>query len=239
MENNVVVIVPTYNERDNIAKLIDEIDALRLPIDIFIVDDNSPDGTGEAVEAIKKTKVNVNIMHRNNKTGLGPAYIEAFRYVLGKAKYDYIIHMDADFSHNPKVIPRLLEAVKTCDVVIGSRYIKGGGVSGRWGFTRKFLSRFGNAYARLITGLKVNDCTGGFRCYRRAVLESIDFNKWFLNGYGFLIQMLYEVDADKFKICEVPIFFDEREKDFSKMNLHIILEAFFSLLVFRFSFMRR
>ena len=156
--NKTVVIIPTYNEKENIIKLIEEIYNLNLNIDILIVDDNSPDGTGEAVELIKKTKSNLDIIHRNKKEGLGPAYIEAFHYILNKEKYDYILHMDADFSHNPKSISQLLEVAKRNDVVIGSRYIKGGSISDKWNILRKFLSRSGNFYARFTTGLKLNDC---------------------------------------------------------------------------------
>ena len=233
MHNNIAVIIPTYNEKDNIVRLIEEIDLLRLPVDILVVDDNSPDGTGDVVESIKKTKPNLDIIHRKKKQGIGPAYIEAFRHALKKGSYKYIIEMDADFSHNPKDIPRLIERAKQCDVIIGSRYVKGGGISNRWSFSRKFVSKFGNIYARFITGLKVNDCTAGFKCYREEALAALDFNRIFLNGYGFQVQILYELNRNKFGICEIPIFFDERIRGASKMNLHIVFEAFFSLIFMR------
>ncbi len=229
----IALIIPTYNEKGNVVKLIDEIDRLNLPIDVLVVDDNSPDGTGGIVESLKVTKANLDVIHRKKKEGIGPAYIEAFRYALNKQRYDYIVHMDGDFSHNPKYIPRLLEAARRYDVVVGSRYVKGGGVSHAWNILRKFLSRFGNFYVRIVTGLRLNDCTGGFRCYRTEVLKSINFSKRFLNGYGFLVQMLYETQKNNFTICEIPIFFDERIEGTSKMNLNIMLEALFSLATLR------
>ena len=233
MDNDHIVIIPTYNERDNIVKLVDEINALNLSLDILVVDDNSPDGTGDVVESLKGSKSNLEVLHREKKEGIGPAYIEGFRYALDKGRYKYIIQMDGDFSHNPKDIPRLLEGAGKNDVVVGSRYIKEGMVSGKWSIFRKFLSKGGNFYARFITGLKIKDCTAGFKCYKRRALQSIDFNKKFLNGYGFQIHILYELNRNDFTICEIPIFFEERKKGTSKMNLGITLEAFFSLIFIR------
>lgn len=230
VSNEIAVVIPTYNEKQNIVKLIDEIDHLNLPIDILVVDDNSPDGTGDAVESLKKKKPNLDVIHRKRKEGIGPAYIEAFRYILQKSNYRYIIQMDADFSHNPKDIPRLLEVGKESEVVVGSRYVKGGGISNQWSILRKFISRLGNFYARVITGLNIRDSTAGFKCYRKKVLQSMDFDKIFLNGYGFQIQMLHELNKNNFRICEIPIFFEERVNGASKMNFHIVLEAFFSLM---------
>lgn len=228
-----VVVIPTYNEKDNIFEMIDTISRLNPDIDILVVDDNSPDGTGGIVESLKKENPNLDIMHRKKKEGLGPAYVEAFRYILHKKNYDYVLQMDADFSHSPKDIPRLLEAVKQYDVAIGSRYVKGGGVSNQWSALRKLISKTGNLYARVITGLNIKDCTTGFKCYRKRILQSIDLNKIFLNGYGFQIQILYELNKKDFSIKEVPIFFEERIKGTSKMNLHIVWEAFFSLILMR------
>ena len=233
MAGNTIVVIPTYNEKENVVRLIDEIDKLNLPIDVLVVDDNSPDGTGSVVDSMKVKRKNIDVIHRAKKEGLGPAYIEAFRYILKKDKHDYIFEMDADFSHNPKDIPRLLEAVKNCHAAVGSRYIKGGDVSNKWSTLRKFISRSGNFYARCITGLKINDCTAGFKCYRKETLRAIDFDKIFLNGYCFQVQILYEINKKNLKICEVPIFFEERIEGTSKMNLHIVLEAFFSLMLMR------
>ncbi|UCD55389.1 MAG: polyprenol monophosphomannose synthase [Candidatus Omnitrophota bacterium] len=233
MDSNIVVVIPTYNEKDNIVRLIEEINLLKLPIDILIVDDNSPDGTGDLVASAKKTKPNLNIIHRKRKEGLGPAYIEAFRYILNKKNYDYVVQMDADFSHDPKDIPRLLEAIEGCGVVVGSRYTKGGKVSDTWNRLRKFISKSGNLYARCITGLRVNDCTAGFKCYRKGALESLDLNRMFLNGYGFQVQILYELKKNNCTLCEIPIFFDDRRRGTSKMTFNIVLEAFFSLALMR------
>ncbi|MFA5147269.1 MAG: polyprenol monophosphomannose synthase [Candidatus Omnitrophota bacterium] len=233
MANDIVVVVPTYNESENIGRLIEEINLLRLPLDILIVDDNSPDGTGEMVEALKKRIANIDIIHRREKEGLGPAYLEAFRYLLAEGGYKYIVQMDADLSHDPKDIPRLLEAASRCDAAIGSRYVKGGGAASDWGIFRKMISRYGNFYARVIAGLEVSDCTAGFKCYRAEALRSIDLNKKFLNGYGFQVQMLYELERKGFKLCEVPIYFTERRKGASKMSLNIVVEAFFYLLLMR------
>jgi len=233
MANNIVTVIPTYNEKENIVELINEIGRLGMPADILVVDDGSPDGTGQVVESLKIAKPNISVIHRSKKEGLGPAYIEGFRHALNTGKYDYIVQMDADFSHNPKDIPRLLETAAQYDVAIGSRYIKDGGVSDRWNVLRKLISKGGNTYARFVMSLGSRDCTGGFRCYRSKVLESINFKKPFLNGYGFQIQLLYEIRKGNFLTCEVPIFFDERRGGISKMNLQIIIEAFFSLTTLR------
>ena len=229
MSNKTVIIIPTYNELQNIDKMIKEINSLGLSADILIVDDNSPDGTGNEVDELKKKIHNLDIIRRKQKEGIGPAYIEGFRYVLKNGSYDFIIQMDADFSHNPKDIPRLLEEAKNSDVVVGSRYIADGGVSNRWGNLRKAISKFGNIYARCITGVGVHDMTAGFKCYNSRVLEKVDLDRIFLNGYGFQVQILYEIAKRNFTIKEIPIFFDERTKDRSKMHLGIVAEAFFLL----------
>jgi len=229
MPNNAVVVIPTYNEKDNIVEAIRQINALNLSIDILVVDDASPDGTGNLVEAAKKAMPNVDIIHRKRKEGIGPAYIEAFNYLLEKGEHDYIIEMDADFSHSPADIPRLVEAAAQYDVVVGSRYVEGGRVSGQWSLLRKFISRAGNIYSKIVTGLRVKDSTAGFKCYKKKALQSIDFKKINLNGYGFQIQILYELNKKKNSIKEIPIFFDERMKGKSKMHLSIVVEAFLSL----------
>ena len=233
MALDAVVIIPTYNERENIADLIEAINKLALSLDILIVDDNSPDKTGDFVNSLRGSIPNLDIVHRKRKEGLGPAYIEGFKYALNKGAYKYIIQMDGDFSHNPSSISSLLDGARKCDVGIGSRYIEGGGVSDLWNISRKLISRCGNLYARIIMGLKTRDCTGGFRCYRKEVLEAIDFNKKFLNGYGFQVQLLYEITRKNFSTCEMPIFFEERLKGASKMSAHIVAEAFFSLALLR------
>ncbi|MBN1353746.1 MAG: polyprenol monophosphomannose synthase [Candidatus Omnitrophica bacterium] len=233
MKNRAVVVIPTYNEKDNILRLVDEISGIVPGADILVVDDNSPDGTGDIAESASKTRPNLSVLHRCRKDGLGPAYIEAFRHLLKKNKYGYVVQMDADFSHSPKDIPRLIDAAADCDVAVGSRYTKGGAVTGKWHVARKCISQFGNVYARLVTGLGIGDCTAGFKCYNARVLEKIDFNRIFLNGYGFQIQMLYESKRNDFRICEIPIFFNERAKGKSKMDITIVWEAFISLLLMR------
>lgn len=231
MTNSTAVVIPTYNEKDNIKKLIEEIRKISLPIDILVVDDNSPDGTGDIVESLKKECAGLDIIHRQKKEGIGPAYINGFRHILGTGQYALIITMDADFSHDPKDISRFLEAARDADVVIGSRYVALGGVSDEWSRLRKYISVCGNIYARMVTGLRVMDCTAGFKCYRSEALKTLDFDKIFLNGYGFQIQMIYELNKKNFRIKEIPIFFDERKKGRSKMHINIVAEAFYSLII--------
>ena len=238
MVNNTVVIIPTYNESENIPRLIRGINLLCMPIDILIVDDNSPDNTGDVIESMRAANPNLSILHRTQKEGLGPAYVHAFRHILKENRYDYLIQMDADLSHNPMDIPRLLESIKEYDVVVGSRYVKGGGVSDDWSIFRKYMSRCANIYARFITGLKVHDCTGGFRCYRKQALGSMDLDKNFLKGYGFQVQLLYDLKRENLMICEIPIFFSERTSGVSKMNLDIVVEAFISLILMRLGVVR-
>lgn len=233
MDNNIALVIPTYNEKENIVKMIEMINALTLPIDILVVDDNSPDGTGRLVDSLKKEVPNISIIHRKEKKGLGPAYLDGFNKVRFDDRYKYAVQMDADFSHDPKDIGRLVNTLKEmkCDVTVGSRYVKGGGVSDKWSFFRKFISRFGNFYANIVTGLKIKDCTSGFKAYRTEALRAMDFNTISLSGYGFQIQLLQEATRKNFKICEVPIYFDERAVGKSKMNYVIIWEAFFVLAV--------
>lgn len=233
MANNIAVAIPTYNEKDNIVGMIDSLNSLELAIDIIVIDDNSPDGTGDAIESARRSRPNVDVIHRERKEGLGPAYVAAFRQILKKGTYDFVVQMDADFSHNPKDVVRLLDAAKHCDVVVGSRYVKNGGVSREWAAFRKFVSILGNLYARFITGLRVRDCTSGFKCYRRRALGAMDLDTIFLNGYGFQVQILYELNKKGALMREIPIFFEERTKGSSKMSVSIVIEAFFSLILLR------
>ncbi|MCX6746395.1 MAG: polyprenol monophosphomannose synthase [Candidatus Parcubacteria bacterium] len=221
--NQGLVILPTYNERENIAKLVREILAQNLSLDILIVDDNSPDGTGQLVEDLRKIIPQLFILHREKKEGLGRAYISGFKWALDKS-YDYIFEMDADFSHQPRYLSSFLEAIKGSDLVLGSRYIKGGGTQG-WSWLRELISRAGCFYAQIILGLKIKDLTGGFKCYRRKVLESIDLNKIKSNGYMFQIEMTYKAIKKGFKIKEIPFIFQERARGRSKFNKKIIWEA--------------
>ncbi|OGY41357.1 MAG: dolichyl-phosphate beta-D-mannosyltransferase [Candidatus Buchananbacteria bacterium RBG_13_39_9] len=241
-----LVILPTYNERENIANLIKEILAQNLDLDILIVDDNSPDGTGQLVEDLRKNMLarrppsavatmvgegrsfseggpQLFILHRRTKEGLGRAYLAGFKWALAN-NYDYIFEMDADFSHQPKYLKDFLSAIKDYDLVIGSRYIKGGGIQG-WSKIREIISRLGCFYAQIILGLKINDLTGGFKCYRREVLAEIDLDGVQSNGYMFQIEMTYKTFKKSFKIKEMPIIFFERSQGKSKFNRKIIWEA--------------
>jgi dolichol-phosphate mannosyltransferase len=217
------VIIPTYNERENIGALLPRIlDAPRFRI--LVVDDNSPDGTAEVVARIARDEPRVGLLSRSAKLGLGTAYIAGFRCALA-AGAQYIYEMDADFSHDPHYLPILLGATQTrYDLTLGSRYVPGGGTTD-WGAIRKIISRGGNIYARLILGLPVMDATGGFRCYRRRVLEAIDLDAIHSNGYSFQIEMVYRTMRAGFRIGEVPITFPDRRVGHSKMSRRIVLEA--------------
>jgi dolichol-phosphate mannosyltransferase len=224
LPDRALVIVPTYNERFNIARLIPSILAQDASLDILVVDDGSPDGTGAIVDAIAANNPRVHIIHREAKLGLGTAYIAGFRWALER-KYDLVFEMDADFSHNPERLPEFLEAIKEGDLVLGSRY-QGGRVNVvNWPMSRLFLSYAANIYARAVTGLPVSDTTGGFKCFRRNVLESIDLNSVKSNGYAFQIEMSYRVWKHGFRLVEIPIIFVDRTEGVSKMSKRIMREA--------------
>lgn len=219
-----IIVIPTYNEGQNIEHLIDRIlfqDIRNL--DILVVDDNSPDGTAEIVERIVKSESNIHLIKRPVKAGLGTAYVTGFKYAM-EHHYDYIFEMDADFSHDPDEIPNFLKTIKTCDLVIGSRYKCGVNVI-NWPLSRLVLSVGANKYTQIITGLPIKDCTGGFKCFRREVLEAIDLDKIDSDGYSFQIEMNFKVWRKGFKICEIPIIFTDREAGSSKMSKKIIREA--------------
>ena len=220
-----LIIIPTYNERDNIEKLLELISQTDPAAHMLIVDDNSPDRTFEEVEALMQSTYpgRLFLLKRAGKMGLGTAYIEGFKWALAR-EYDYIFEMDADFSHDPKYLPEFLQAVKTHDLVLGSRYVPGGGVR-NWGLLRKFISRGGSLYARTILGLSLRDLTGGFKCFRREVLEAIDLDSVKSNGYSFQIEMTYRASRKGFRICETPIIFEDRTAGKSKMSRKIFLEA--------------
>ncbi len=229
----VYLVIPTYNEKANIAGLVERIFALAVnDLHILVVDDNSPDGTGNLVEELKTHYPNLEILHRQKKAGLGRAYLAGFSYAL-KQGADYIFEMDADFSHDPKYLPDFLRAITSADLVIGSRYINGGGVS-NWSMLRRLISRFGNAYARLILSLPYQDLTGGFKCYRRKVLETIGFSDVSSVGYNFQIETTYQAHLAGFKIVEIPIIFVERASGKSKFSLKIMVESFWKVLLLRF-----
>jgi dolichol-phosphate mannosyltransferase len=224
LPDRALVIVPTYNERFNIARLIPSILAQDASLEILVVDDGSPDGTGAIVDAIAANNPRVHIIHREYKLGLGTAYLAGFRWALER-KYDLVFEMDADFSHNPERLPEFLEAIKDADLVLGSRYQDGHVNVVNWPMSRLFLSYAANIYARAITGLPIFDTTGGFKCFRRNVLESIDLSSVKSNGYAFQIEMSYRVWKRGFRLVEIPIIFVDRTEGVSKMSKRIMREA--------------
>nr|WP_320146489.1 polyprenol monophosphomannose synthase [uncultured Anaeromusa sp.] len=223
---NDLIIIPTYNEKENLGPLLEAIYEIRPDIHVLVVDDNSPDGTGQLVAEWADSpqyEGRLFLLRRAGKLGLGTAYIAGFRWALARS-YRRILEMDADFSHNPRYLPDLLAAAEEADLVLGSRYVSGGGVK-NWGFWRRFLSRGGSLYARVLLGLPYQDLTGGFKCFRREVLETLDLGAVRSNGYSFQIELTYRAHCKGFKIKEVPIVFEDREVGKSKMSKHIFLEA--------------
>jgi dolichol-phosphate mannosyltransferase len=219
-----LVIVPTYNERENIARLIDSVLAQDSRLEILVVDDGSPDGTADIVRTIKAQNPRVDILCRPRKMGLGTAYVAGFRWALERG-YDFVFEMDADFSHDPNHLPEFLRAIQAADLVLGSRYREGKVTVVNWPIARLILSYFANVYARRVTGLEVWDATGGFKCFRRAVLEAIDLNKVRSNGYAFQIEMSYRESKRGFRLIEIPIVFVDRTEGQSKMSKSIVREA--------------
>ena len=219
-----VVIVPTYNEAENIRRLALQILAISIPIDVIIVDDNSPDGTGDIADRLATHNLRIHVIHRQGKLGLGTAYIVGFKYALANG-YSQIMTMDADFSHPPHSIPAMVEKTRSdADVVIGSRYVKGGKTHGCT-LARKMLSWGANAFAKSLLGLRAIDCTAGFRCYRREVLETIDLDSIVSNGYSFLIEMLYRCQRRGYRVSELPILFENRRLGISKISRQEIVKA--------------
>lgn len=223
--NKAIIVIPTYNEVDNISKLIDTIFNIKSDIDILIVDDNSPDGTADVVEKLLNKDSRIHLIKRAGKMGLGTAYCDGFKYALEKG-FDFIFEMDADFSHNPEDIPRFLEAIHNNDLVIGSRYVSGVNVV-NWPLKRLILSYGANLYTRIITGMPVHDATGGYKCFRAEALKKIDLNKIKSNGYGFQIEMNFRLWKSGARLKEIPIIFIDRRSGVSKMNKKIIYEAIF------------
>ena len=224
MPDRALVIVPTYNERFNIARLIPAILAQDPSLEVLVVDDASPDGTGDVVDGIAANNNRVNIIHRSGKLGLGTAYIAGFRWALER-RYDLVFEMDADFSHNPERLPEFLATIREADVVLGSRYQNGHVNVVNWPMSRLFLSYAANIYARAVTGLPIFDTTGGFKSFRRNVLESIDLNSVKSNGYAFQIEMSYRAWKRGFRLVEIPIIFVDRTEGESKMSKKIVREA--------------
>ena len=219
-----LVIVPTYNERANVQALIPQILSLRLDVEVLIVDDNSPDGTGQVVADMAAKDNRVHLLGRKAKLGLGSAYVEGFKYALSRPEIEYVFEMDADFSHDPASIPNFLEAIKDYDLVLGSRYLRGVRVV-NWPLSRLILSYSANLYTRIVTGLPVHDATGGFKCFRRRALESVDLDGVHSDGYSFQIEMSFKCWKKGFRIKEIPITFVDRRVGTSKMSHKIIWEA--------------
>jgi len=218
----VTICLPTFNERENIERMLEALE----PLDarVLVIDDNSPDGTGEIADRVAATRGDVSVLHRPRKEGLGPAYIEGFRVALADGA-DYVLTMDCDFSHDPADVPRLVVAAENgADVVIGSRYVPGGGTR-NWGIGRRIVSAGGSFYARTLLGLRIRDMTGGFRCFRRAVLETVDLDAIETKGYAFQIELTYRALRQGFTVAEVPIVFTDRTLGHSKMSRAIFLEA--------------
>ncbi len=218
-----LVITPTYNEKENIEKLVKAVMQQNDTIELLIIDDNSPDGTGAIVDGLMLSEPRLHIIKRAGKLGLGSAYVTGFKYALQKG-YEYILEMDADFSHNPNDIPRLLEAAQTNDLVIGSRYCNGINII-NWPIERLMISYFASKYVRVITGMPIKDPTGGFKCFHRRVLEKIDLDNIHSEGYSFQIEMNYKAWIKGFKLKEISIVFTERVDGHSKMSKHIVYEA--------------
>jgi len=229
------LILPTYNERENLEPLVravlPRLASTGLPHKVLIVDDGSPDGTGTVADALAADIPQVEVLHRAHKDGLGRAYLAGF-YVALEAGADLVMEMDSDFSHDPADVPRLIAAADAADLVLGSRYVPGGGVT-TWGLARRVVSRGGCAYARLVLGLPVRDLTGGFKCFNRRVLEGLDLSGVHANGYGFQIEMTYKAVRAGYTVAEIPIVFRERRLGVSKMTPPIALEAVWKVLALR------
>ena len=219
-----LVIIPTYNERENIRRMVDAVLRQDGRLEVLVVDDGSPDGTGQIVAELEAADQRVHLLERAQKMGLGTAYIAGFRWALER-DYEYVLEMDADFSHDPAHLPQFLRAIQDADLVLGSRYQQGRVTVVNWPIGRLILSYSANLYARAVTGLPVWDATGGFKCFRRAVLESIDFSRVRSNGYAFQIEMSFRAWKRSFRIVEIPIVFVDRTEGTSKMSKSIVREA--------------
>jgi dolichol-phosphate mannosyltransferase len=227
-----LIVIPTYNERENIAAILEEIEAVAPQLDVLIVDDASPDGTGDVADALGEQFPHVFTLHRAGKLGLGTAYLAGFAYALQRG-YDMVFEMDADFSHDPRYLPDFLEQIETADLVIGSRYVPGGDTP-NWSALRRFISGGGNIFARVMLGLPIKDATAGYRCYRREVLEELDLAGITSQGYEFQVEMAYQTIERGFRVREIPIIFVDRRVGHSKMSRKIFLEGFLYVLRARF-----
>jgi dolichol-phosphate mannosyltransferase len=226
-----VVCLPTYNERENLERMVGAL--ADKGVSVLVIDDNSPDGTGRLADELAAQNGHVEVLHRERKEGLGPAYLAGFRRVLEDPEAALVLEMDADFSHDPNDVPRLIAAARGADLVLGSRYVEGGSV-GSWGVIRRFISAGGSFYARVLLGVGVRDLTGGFKCFRREVLETLDLDAIDSRGYAFQIETTYRALRAGFRVVEVPIRFVDREEGGSKMSRSIVFEGFWKVPVLRF-----
>jgi dolichol-phosphate mannosyltransferase len=230
--SKVLIIIPTYNEAENITRILPAVLAKGSHIEVLVIDDGSPDGTAQLVKSLMNGEQRLHLIERSKKMGLGTAYVTGFKFAIQNS-YDFVFEMDSDFSHSPDEIPNFLKKIEECDLVIGSRYTNGVRVL-NWPIQRLLLSYFANVYTRFVTGLPLHDATGGFKCYRRKVLEAIDLEKIKSNGYAFQIEMSYKAWKKGFRLAEIPIVFLDRTSGTSKMSRSIIREALIMLLTLRF-----
>jgi dolichol-phosphate mannosyltransferase len=225
-----VVCLPTYNERENLERMVAAL--ADKGVSVLVIDDNSPDGTGRLADELAARNGHVHVLHRERKEGLGPAYLAGFRRVLEDPETELVLEMDADFSHDPNDVSRLIEAARDADLVLGSRYVEGGSI-GSWGRMRRFVSAGGSLYARVLLGVGVRDLTGGFKCFRREVLETLDLDAIDSRGYAFQIETTYRALRAGYRVKEVPIRFVDREHGGSKMSRSIVLEAIWKVPLLR------
>ena len=225
-----VVCLPTYNERENLERMVDAL--ADKDVSVLVIDDSSPDGTGELADRLAAEHDHVEVLHRPRKEGLGPAYLAGFERALADPEVELVLEMDADFSHDPADVPRLIAAAADADLVLGSRYVEGGSI-GSWGAARRLVSAGGSLYARVLLGVSVHDLTGGFKCFHRRVLETLDLRAIESRGYAFQIETTYRALLAGFRVVEVPITFVDREHGGSKMSRSIVLEAIWKVPVLR------
>jgi dolichol-phosphate mannosyltransferase len=231
------ICLPTYDERENLEPMVRALGEVLGPDDrVLVIDDNSPDGTGEIADRLASELAWMDVLHRPAKEGLGPAYLAGFRRALDDGA-ELVLELDCDFSHDPKDVPRLIEAAENADLVLGSRYVAGGGTA-NWGLLRRAISRWGSLYAQILLGLPVRDLTGGFKCYRRHVLETIDLDAIDSRGYAFQIETTYRAIRAGFRVVEIPIRFTDREVGGSKMSHSIVLEAVWKVPALRLRALR-
>ena len=222
--NRTLIVVPTYNERENLPQLIQRVLALPVSVDLLVVDDNSPDGTGRIADELAAKHASIHVLHRSEKNGLGRAYIAGFKWALERG-YEFVFEMDGDFSHDPNDIPKFLEAATAADLVVGSRYIHGIRII-NWPLSRLMLSKSAATYVRIVTGMQITDPTGGYKCFRKRALEAIDLDAIRSNGYSFQIEMTHKLWRQGLNVVEVPIIFTDRFQGHSKMSGNIVWEAF-------------